>query len=334
MARRIFSILLVSVSMVLLASCYGGKHQETDGLKRQSFDKERMMDSLTYSSEHHYSFNYNFIVKADSLILVRQQPEEKILDLQTDSFTVVKDEQLVVADFRIIPTDSIDSVWVQVATVMSDFGWVHESQLLESVVPDDPISQFISTFSDKHLLIFIIIISIITSIYIIRKIARMNAHIVHFNDIDSFYPTLLTIIVASSATLYASIQNFAPDTWRHFYYHPTLNPFSVPLILTVFLMSVWALLIVGLTVVDVVRNHLPLGEALLYLGGLAGICAVDYIIFSITSLYYLGYVLLIAYIVFAIHQYYKHNHKYFLCGNCGGKIRKKGRCPHCGATNL
>ena len=303
-------------------------------MKRQSFDNERMMDSLTYSSEHHYSFNYNFIVKADSLILVRQQPEEKILDLQTDSFTVVKDEQLVVADFRIIPTDSIDSVWVQVATVMSDFGWVHESQLLESVVPDDPISQFISTFSDKHLLIFIIIISIITSIYIIRKIARLNAHIVHFNDIDSFYPTLLTIIVASSATLYASIQNFAPDTWRHFYYHPTLNPFSVPLILTVFLMSVWALLIVGLTVVDVVRNHLPLGEALLYLGGLAGICAVDYIIFSITSLYYLGYVLLIAYIVFAIHQYYKHNHKYFLCGNCGGKIHKKGRCPHCGATNL
>ena len=106
------------------------------------------------------------------------------------------------------------------------------------------------------------------------------------------------------------------------------------MILTVFLMSVWALLIVGLTVVDVVRNHLPLGEALLYLGGLAGICAADYIIFSITSLYYLGYVLLIAYIVFAIHQYYKHNHKYFLCGNCGGKIRKKGRCPHCGATNL
>ena len=334
MTRKIFSILLVCISMFLLASCYGGKHQGTGGMNRQSFDNERMMDSLTYSSEHHYSFNYNFIVKADSLILVRQQPEEKILDLQTDSFTVVKDEQLVVADFRIIPTDSIDSVWVQVATVMSDFGWVHESQLLESVVPDDPISQFISTFSDKHLLIFIIIISIITSIYIIRKIARMNAHIVHFNDIDSFYPTLLTIIVASSATLYASIQNFAPDTWRHFYYHPTLNPFSVPLILTVFLMSVWALLIVGLTVVDVVRNHLPLGEALLYLGGLAGICAVDYIIFSITSLYYLGYVLLIAYIVFAIHQYYKHNHKYFLCGNCGGKIRKKGRCPHCGATNL
>ena len=302
MTHKIFSILLICISMFLLASCYGGKHQGTGGMNRQSFDNERMMDSLTYSSEHHYSFNYNFIVKADSLILVRQQPEEKILDLQTDSFTVVKDEQLVVADFRIIPTDSIDSVWVQVATVMSDFGWVHESQLLESVVPDDPISQFISTFSDKHLLIFIIIISIITSIYIIRKIARLNAHIVHFNDIPSFYPTLLCLLVAASAVLYSSIQLFAPEMWRHFYYHPSLNPYALPWHLGLFIVFVWALLIVAIATVDDIRHHLTLGETILYLGGLAAVCAVDYVVFSVTTLYYIGYPLLIAYIVFAIYR--------------------------------
>lgn len=334
MFRKVIIFLFVCVTMLTLSSCYGERHRNTGGLNTQSSDVERMIDSLSYSSEHHYSFNYNFVVKSDSMILLRQQPEEKILDLQTDSFVVVKDEQLVVADIRIIPTDSIDSVWVQVATEMSDFGWIHESQLLPSVVPDDPISQFISTFSDKHLLIFLIIISVFASLYMWRKIARQNAHIVHFNDIDSFYPTLLAIIVAISATLYASIQNFAPEMWQHFYFHPTLNPFSVPFILSVFLLSVWALLIVGMAVVDVVRNHLPFSEALLYLGGLAGVCAIDYIVFSITSLYYLGYILLIAYIAFAIHQYYKHNHRYFLCGNCGGKIRKKGRCPYCGATNL
>lgn len=315
-------------------SCYGEKHHTSEAMGRHSLENERMIDSLNYSSEHHYSFNYNFVVKADSMILLRQQPEEKVVDLQTDSFVVVKDEHLVVADIRIIPTDSIDSVWVQVATEMSDFGWIHESQLLPSVVPDDPISQFISTFSDKHLLFFLIIVALIASIYLWRTIVRSNSHIVHFNDIDSFYPTLLTLIVASSATLYASIQNFAPDMWRHFYFNPTLNPFSVPGILSVFLFSVWALLIIGLTVVDDVRNHLPIGEAILYLGGLAGVCAVDYVIFSITSLYYVGYLLLIAYVFFAIRQYYHQNHKYFLCGNCGGKIRKKGRCPHCGATNL
>lgn len=315
-------------------SCYGEKHHTSEAIGRHSLENERMIDSLNYSSEHHYSFNYNFVVKADSMILLRQQPEEKVVDLQTDSFVVVKDEHLVVADIRIIPTDSIDSVWVQVATEMSDFGWIHESLLLPSVVPDDPISQFISTFSDKHLLFFLIIVALIASIYLWRTIVRSNSHIVHFNDIDSFYPTLLTLIVASSATLYASIQNFAPDMWRHFYFNPTLNPFSVPGILSVFLFSVWALLIIGLTVVDDVRNHLPIGEAILYLGGLAGVCAVDYVIFSITSLYYVGYLLLIAYVFFAIRQYYNQNHKYFLCGNCGGKIRKKGRCPHCGATNL
>lgn len=335
MLRRFFSFLFLFVVIMTLFSCYGEKHHNTDGLERQmpTFG-EQMEDSLPYLAEHHYSINYNFVVKSDSMILLKQQPEEKISELQTDSFVILKNEQLVVADIRIIPTDSIDSVWVQVATEMSDFGWIHESQLLPSVVPDDPISQFISTFSDKHLLFFLIIISFIASIYMWRKIARLNAHIVHFNDIDSFYPTLLTLLVATSATLYASIQNFAPDMWRHFYFHPTLNPFSVPGVLSVFLLSVWAILIAGLTVADVVRNHLPLGESLLYLGGLAGVCAVDYIVFSITSLYYLGYLLLIAYIVFAIYKYYSQNHKYYICGNCGGKIRKKGRCPHCGATNL
>ena len=45
-----------------------------------------------------------------------------------------------------------------------------------------------------------------------------------------------------------------------------------------------------------------MGEAILYLGGLAAICAVDYVVFSITTLYYLGYPLLIAYYVFALRR--------------------------------
>jgi hypothetical protein len=113
----------------------------------------------------------------------------------------------------------------------------------------------------------------------LRRIYRHNAHIVHFNDIDSFYPTLLCLIVASSATLYASIQTFNPELWKHFYFHPTLNPFSVPLALGVFLSSVWAMLIVGLAAVDDVRHQLPFGDAVLYLGGLAAVCAVNYIVF-------------------------------------------------------
>ena len=286
-----------------------------------------------YSEGRHYSFNYNFEVKADSLELLRQQPEELASDLLTDSFCVGKGSRLVVADFRTLPSDSIDSVWVQLATEASEFGWTRESELLESVVPDDPISQFIATFSDKHVLYSLIIVGLLAFVYLYRKAEKHNAPIVHFNDIDSFYPTLLTVIVSAAATFYASLQMFAPELWQQFYYHPTLNPFSVPGLLSVFLVSVWAMIIVGIAAVDDVRTQLPFGDALLYLGGLAGVCAVDYIVFSITTLWYVGYVLLFLYVAFAVRQYYRYHRLRYVCGNCGKKLRTLGRCPYCGAMN-
>ena len=256
-----------------------------------------------YAEGRHYSINYNFVVKADSIDLLRQQPEELASDLMTDSFMVAKGSHLVVADFRVMPNDTIDSVWVQVATQAAEFGWTREAELLPAVVPDDPISQFISTFSDQHVLFSLIIVSLIAFLYLLFKVNRHNAHIVHFNDIDSFYPMLLAIIVAIAATFYASLQMFAPELWQQFYYHPTLNPFSVPGLLSAFLVSFWAIIIVGVAVLDDIRSKLPFGEMLLYLGGLAGVCAINYIVFSITTLWYVGYVLLVVYIVFAIRRH-------------------------------
>jgi hypothetical protein len=60
--------------------------------------------------------------------------------------------------------------------------------------------------------------------------------------------------------------------------------------------------IVAIATIDDVRHHLPLGEAILYLGGLAAVCAFDYVVFSVTTLYYIGYLLLIAYFVFALYR--------------------------------
>ena len=166
-----------------------------------------------------------------------------------------------------------------------------------------------------------------------RTMFRRNAKIVHFNDINSFYPTLLAVIVALSATLYASIQTFTPDAWQHFYYHPTLNPFNVQPVIGMFLVSVWAIFIVGLAVVDVVRNILPTGEALLYLCGLASVCAVNYIVFSISTLYYIGYPMFAAYLYFALRMYFTRFRCAYICGKCGARMNKKGRCPVCGTMN-
>lgn len=322
--------LLLFLLVLLCSSCY---HQNTKNINENLLDSVGQNDSSHFKATHHYSSNYNFVVKADSLVLSKQQPEETLSHLQEDSLVVYKNEHLVVADIRIMSADSIDSVWVQVARDQQTFGWIHESKLLPNVVPDDPISLFISTFSDIHLLVFLVIIVLISVYYIMRKLLSASLPIVHLRDINSIYPTLLVLLVATSATFYASIQLFAPQVWHHFYFHPTLNPFSVPLPLNLFLLSVWAILLIGLAAIDDVRHLLPLGDAVLYLCGLAAVCAVNYIIFSVSTLYYIGYPLLIVYVYWAIKRYIKMPRIKFVCGNCGMPLEKSRRCEHCGALN-
>ena len=297
----IWLVMLLGI-LLMLSSCYHrhNSHQQHAAMVEYS---DRQLDSISFSTTHHYTNKYNFLVFKDSLELMRQQPEEYISGLKVDTFAVKKNHLLVVTDIRMVPQDSIDSVWVQLATENNDFGWVRESKLLRRVVPDDPISEFIMTFSNVHLLIFLVVIVVITMAYLVRKVFHSNGKIVHFNDIDSPYPVTLVLLVSISAAFYGWIQSFEPEMWRHFYFHPALNPFAVPHLLGVFLALVWAVLIVALACVDEVYHRLTFGEGLLYLGGLAGVCALDYIIFSVLSLYYIGYVLLIAYIYFAIKAY-------------------------------
>ena len=332
MPNKSFPI-VVFLMALLLAGCYSHGPRHSGAFPYRATSSQRQLDSLSFASTHHYSQGYNFVVRGDSIELIKQQPEELLSHLPTDSFAIRKHEHVVVADIRKLPNDTVDSIWVQLATADYRFGWVRESKMIKKVVPDDPISQFISTFSDVHLLIFLIVIVLFSLFYLVRKISSRNAHIVHFNDIRSFYPTLLCLLVACSAALYALIQMYAPEVWQHFYYHPTLNPFSQPPIMEVFLVSVWLMLIVGLAAVDDARHQLPAGEALLYTAGLAAVCAFDYIVFSLTTLYYIGVPLFFVYLWYALRQYYRHSRYIYICGNCGALLRRKGRCPHCGMMN-
>ena len=310
--RRLVSLL---ASMLILTGCYNQGPITPDAWNLT----ERQLDSISFYTTHHYTQGYNFLITSDSLVIFEQQPEmmpvpdmlasEMTVGDQTmpmlsmvDSLTLRRHQRLVVADITTVPTDSIDSVWVKVARDQHTQGWVRESRLLAAVSPDDPISQFIDFFSDLHLLVFLAFCVVVGGAYGLRRLMRKGAKIVHFNDIPSFYPTLLCLLVASSAVLYSSIQIFAPEMWRHFYYHPSLNPYALPWHLGLFVTAVWALLIVAIATVDDVRHHLPLGEAVLYLGGLAAVCAVCYVVFSLATLYYIGYPLLVAYFAFALYR--------------------------------
>ena len=301
--------ILVLLSIVFLFSGCFRRHSAKPQRAVLVEYNDRQLDSISFSVTHHYTNKYNFVVSADSLMLIRQQPEEYVNHLSIDSFAVRKNCLLVVSDIRMIPQDSIDSVWVQLATEENAFGWTHETNLLSKVVPDDPISQFIMIFSNAHLLIFLIVIVIIGVAYLLKKIFTNNAKIVHFNDIGSPYPTALVLMVSLSASFYATIQTFMPEVWHHFYFHPTLNPFAVPRVLGFFLASVWAILILGLACIDEIKHRLSFGEGILYFGGLVGMCAIDYIVFSISTLYYVGYVVLVAYSWFAIYSYLRQSNK-------------------------
>ena len=311
MRRSILFPLFTFIFPLLLVSCYNRGPITPDAWNLT----EQQLDSISFYTTHHYTQNYNFVVTGDSLVVVAQQPEAMAIpevvsieiesigeEHQKDSITLRKNERIVVADIMTVPSDTIDSVWVKVARDQLTFGWIHEKELLAKVSPDDPISQFIDLFSNVHLLVFLAFGVVIIAAYGVRRLMRRGAKIVHFNDIPSFYPTTLCLLVASSAVLYSSIQLFGPESWRHFYYHPSLNPFGLPLHLGLFVTSVWAIIIVGIATVDDVTKHLPLGSAVLYLGGLTAVCAVDYVVFSITTLYYIGYPQLIAYFIFALRR--------------------------------
>ena len=336
-------------------SCFNDKSKTAGGMSVNSVEGfsmsasdsvmlARQRDSITFEAKHCYGKNYNFVVNTDTLHLFYQQPEEIVsryvmtdvlaMPVDSDSVKVFYGEPLVVADIRIMPADTIDSVWVQVARDQYTFGWIHESDLLPSVVPDDPISQFISVFSDTHILWMLIAVGSIIVAYVLRFIRRKQAKIVHFNDIPSLYPTLLVLTLALAATVYSTIQSFMPEMWRYFYYHPTLNPFDVPLVLGFFLFLVWMLPVVGLATIDDVRRHLPFEDALLYLCGLAAVCMVVYVVFTITTLYYIGYILYALYVYYAIRSFYRQRRLVYYCGNCGKALHSKGKCPYCGVMNV
>lgn len=282
-----------------------------------------------------YAVNDNFILTADSMWLQTQEPLHNMpIDTLSDSIVLHYDDPLVVAQIVVIPEDSIDSVWVKVARDQFSQGWIHQRTFLASVVPDDPISVFIYLFSQRHLWYFVGLVFAVMIIFVVRQTKHSHFHVIFIRDISSFYPTLLTVALSSSAILYASIQRLIPDTWVLYYYHPTLNPFDLPFILGLFIASIWFLVVLIIATVDEVLNLLPIGEAILYLFSLLGVCVACYLVFSLAILGWFGYLLYVLFSVAFIWRYMKCFHAHYVCGKCGAKMHGKGQCSRCKTINV
>ena len=163
--RRIRIYILLTLVAMLLLGCYNHGQRTPDAWDLT----KQQLDSISFSTTHHYTQNYNFVVTTGSLPLADNLP-----DMAFDTMFVVRGERIVVAEIQTVPTDSIDSVWVKVARDQVTQGWIRESELLKGVSPDDPISQFIDIFSNTHLLIFLALCVVVLGFYAMRRLLRRS----------------------------------------------------------------------------------------------------------------------------------------------------------------
>lgn len=282
-----------------------------------------------------YAVGDNFELCVDSLPLQSSQPlHNQPIDTTCEQMNVYLGNPLVVAETLIIPEDSVDSVWVKLARDQFTMGWTHQRTFLESVVPDDPISQFIHLFSVRHLLVFAIIFALSLIVLLWQVFSSKRPHVFFLRDILSPYPTFLLITLAASALLYAGIQHYVPETWVLYYYHPTLNPFGLPLILSLFLCSVWLLLVLAIATIDEVLRQISTGEGFMYLLSLLGCCILCYLLFTLAALSPgASYILYALFVLILLLRYFRHSRARYICGSCGKRMQSLGKCPHCGAEN-
>ena len=251
--------------------------------------------AVSVQKERPYALNSNFRVTADTLWL-------RLLPL-LDSIPVREGDELVVAEISLRTEMQDDSVWVKVARDQETIGWIPEHQLLTHIVPVDPISRCIHLFSNSHTLPFFLV-----------------------------FPITLSWLLVAAATLYNSMQHFVPETWERYYYDPSLNPFDLPFVLGLFVLSVFFILLLGVALLDDLFHQTSFEVAFFYLLGLASYCIFLYIFFTYLWVY-LAYVGFIGYTLWCIRQLRKSHGYPYACGSCGAKMRSKGICPHCGALN-
>lgn len=311
---------------LLLACCLTACHYPHPRLDDEALSGTAR-DSLTYLYERHYTWDTNLEVQTDSVRLACLPVKERYNVLH-------RGDRVVVAEFAVHPADTVDSIWVKLAHTQEMQGWVRESDLMRSFVPTDSISQFIYLFSHTHASYFVIIFALFVAVWLFRAFRRKQLQMVYFNDIDSVYPLLLCLLMAFSATIYETMQVFVPETWQHFYFNPTLSPFKVPFILSVFLVGLWMFVVVLLAVLDDLFRQLSAAAAVFYLLGLASCCIFCYFFFILTTSVYVGYPFLALFLWAFIRKFRASlAASRYRCGRCGQKLRQKGVCPQCGARN-
>ncbi len=284
-----------------------------------------------------YGVGYNFQVVVDTLALQEDMPMHLLIAPERgETLYVRRGQQVVVADVEVIPEDSVDSVWVKVASDQLTQGWTHERSLLHSAIPDEPVSHCIFFLTRSHLPLVVALVLLFLVVWAGIQLSHRERRLiplVHIRDIPSPYPLLLCLATASTALLYAALRRGSPEVWAFFYFHPTLWPLGQPLLLTLFLTMAWlgGLLLVA-TMIEIGRL-LPPPEVVPYGLSLLAVMAILVEVFARIPPLPVGLPLLVLYGFLSLGGYVHRSRPLYVCPRCGARLRKLGPCPRCGALN-
>lgn len=297
--KRFLLILLWTLSFCTL-NAQNAEVADSDSIRILDLTPQQK-DSLIFRLIHHYTDNFNFLVKADTLTLL---PREG--DLIQDTCRVVRGDLIAVAEIRSIPGDSIDSIWVKVAHDQMTMGWIPEHELLQGAIPNDDISQLLNAMTNSRAFWMSALLLFGICAYLLHQGESRQLYLLKFNEMKSIYPFLFLALVAIMASVYATVQNFTPEYWQEYYYHPVLTPCGLPFIMSMLVCLVWLVIVVFIAVLDEVYHHFYFIPGMAYIFELLGLAMFVYLAISWTTLWYFGYLLLplfIAMLVWAFKKY-------------------------------
>ncbi|MCC8187901.1 MAG: hypothetical protein LIP08_10495 [Bacteroides sp.] len=287
--------------------------------------EEDMPDTLATDFRFSYALNTNLEVRTDSVYL-------ECLPVKGLFVSLRQGDRVVIAKLATYPGDSADVAWVKLAHSQEVQGWIPEDQLLEYFAPVDSVSHLIDMFRHTSLSYLLFVLALFIFLVLALAYRRRPFPVVFFRDIGSPYPALLCLLAACLGTLYETMQLFFPEVWKHFYFHPTLTPWRVPGVLSVFLGCLWGFLLVGIASLDDIFRRLVSGDAWRYLFALMAACVGCYGFFIQSVHFYIGYLLFLLFAAYTVSHLCRNTEMY-RCGCCGARMSRKGVCPSCHAVN-
>ena len=241
----------------------------------------QQIDSLVFRLTHHYSINFNFVVKADSIMLIPREGD-------AGDTCYVKDGELIAVAAI---SNHIDTLWVKVAHDQYTMGWIAESELLKHSSPDDPISEILYALSGSRGIWMSILAAIGLSAFFVKQRKNNRMRLFSLEQMQSPYPSMFLALIAVMAVLYSSVQNFVPEYWQEYYFHPSLNPLMLPPLMATLVVCVWLLIITFIAVCDEVYHNFDVLDGAIYIFELLGIGMIVYLTVSWTTIIFIGYLL-------------------------------------------